>query len=169
MLKISYIFAGAGWQLSSVQNTSWGRKYLFTLFKAGKIIELTLQEFHLGSFVLELFRHDYNNLGRFTQLCQTFDLFVCLLIGFFFISMNCNPLRTGIYYHFIKGAGGWVSRNPPNVWGRAVCRAGLYNHHVTDWNSWRIFYPFFVDFCRTIFACIYSYFTCVVDDIILFL
>ncbi len=43
-----------------------------------KIIELTLQEFHLGSFVLEFFRQDYNNLGRFTQLCQTFYLFVCL-------------------------------------------------------------------------------------------
>ncbi len=58
------------------------------------------------------------------------------------------------------------SRNPPNVWGRAVCRAGLYNHHVTDWNSLADFFlPFFEDFCRTIFARIYSYFTCVVDNI----
>jgi hypothetical protein len=110
-------------------------------FQYRKIIGLTLQEFHLGSFVLEFFRHDYNNLGRFTQLCQTFDLFVCLLIGFFFISMNYNPMRTGISYYFIKGAGGWVSRKPPNVLGRAVCRTGLYNHHMTGWNSLADFLP----------------------------
>ena len=73
-----------------------------------KLLNLPHKKFTWVRLFWNFFRHDYNNLGRFTQLCQTFDLFVCLLIGFFFISMNYNPMRTGIY-HFIKGAGGWVS------------------------------------------------------------
>jgi hypothetical protein len=82
--------------------------------------------------------------------------------------MNYNPLRNFLYY-YIKGVGGGVSRNPPNVWGRAVCRAGLYNHHVTDWYCLADFLPILRGFLPYNLRAYILVFSRVVDIICLFL
>jgi hypothetical protein len=79
----------------------WRRN--FHLFLGSeKLLNLPYKKFTWVRLFWNFFRHDYNNLGRFTQLCQTFDLFVCLLIGFFFISMNYNPKKHTSHFIFFS-------------------------------------------------------------------
>ena len=67
---------------------------------AEKLLNLPLKKFTWVRLFWNVFRYDYSNLGRFTQLCQNFDLFVCLLIGFSFITMNYNPKKHTSHFIF---------------------------------------------------------------------
>ena len=106
-----------------------------------KLLNLPHKKFTWVRLFWNLFRHDYSNLGRFTQLCQTFDLFVCLLIGFSFIFMNYNPLRNFILHLIRVQEGGF--REIRQTCEAELC-AGLPYITITCLTGivWRIFYPF---------------------------
>jgi len=77
-----------------------------------KILTLSYKSFTWFRLFWNSFRYD--NLGRFTQLCQIFFTFCLPYAGFFFNSMNFNPFVRvyPFYYSFIlsKGVGGWVCK-----------------------------------------------------------